>query len=69
MPLALFFNFFCYSESCIRVSIKGNESPESPQCDIKLQLMASPSGDLPLTDQFAFHKSCFQVFENCFIEV
>ena len=26
--------------------------------------MASSNGDLPLIDQFAFHKSCFQVFET-----
>ena len=36
---SLFKYFFCYSESVIRVFIIWNESPESPQLEIELQLM------------------------------
>ena len=36
MPFALFLRLFCYSETFVRVFIKRNESPESPQLDIEL---------------------------------
>ena len=36
---ALFLSVFCYSESFIRVIIVINQSLESPQLDIELQLM------------------------------
>ena len=36
MPLTLFLGLFCYSESFVRVTIRRNESPESPQLDIEL---------------------------------
>ena len=39
MFLVLFSSCFCYSESFIRVFIRRNESPESLQWDIELQLM------------------------------
>ena len=36
MPFALFLRLFCYSETFVRVFIRRNESPESPQLDIEL---------------------------------
>ena len=36
MPLTLFLSLFCYPEGFIRVFIRRNESPESPQSDIEL---------------------------------
>ena len=36
---SIFKGFFCYSESFIRVFIKRNESTESTQLDIELQLV------------------------------
>ena len=36
MPLILFLSLFCYPEGFIRVFIRRNESPESPQLNIEL---------------------------------
>ena len=36
MPLILFLSLFCYPEGFIRVFIRRNESPESPQLDTEL---------------------------------